>query len=131
MVLDAFAALGLAANIVQFVDFTHKLISEAKEIHSSVRGVSSRHLVLETIANELRLVTDRLDLKTLSDQCKSIAHSLTEALKSLKSKSTHTPWSSFVQAMREARKSGTIQDIAKKLEKLQGSLMLNLVALIE
>lgn len=37
MVLDPFSTLGLAGNIIQFVDFTLKLVSDAREIQGSVK----------------------------------------------------------------------------------------------
>lgn len=49
--MDPVGALGLAANIVQFIAFGHKLLSSVKEIISSPRGTTDEieHMTLLTV----------------------------------------------------------------------------------
>lgn len=49
--LDPFTALSLAGNIVQFVDFSSKLVNEASEIYRS--GSTKANDELETVTNDL------------------------------------------------------------------------------
>ena len=42
MVLDPLTAIGLAGNIVQFVDFSSKIVGKANKIYESVDGASTR-----------------------------------------------------------------------------------------
>ncbi|RDL35943.1 uncharacterized protein BP5553_06555 [Venustampulla echinocandica] len=58
--MDPFTALGVAGNIVQFVDFAAKLISKSREIYHSVDGASSQHLDLQEIASNLNRLNGRL-----------------------------------------------------------------------
>ncbi|TVY39372.1 hypothetical protein LSUB1_G003985 [Lachnellula subtilissima] len=58
--LDPLAALGVAGNIVQFVDFTVKLISKSHELHKSADGASTGNKDLEAIAGNLKRLTERL-----------------------------------------------------------------------
>ena len=64
--MDPLTALGLAANIVQFVDFTSKLLSEAHERYKS--GSTADH-------NDINLLTS--DLETLAEDIRSGATSST------------------------------------------------------
>ena len=48
--LDPMAALGLAGNIVQFVDFSIKLVGKVHEIHKSVDGALAENLDIEIVA---------------------------------------------------------------------------------
>jgi hypothetical protein len=51
--LDAIGAFGLAANIVQFVDFTGRLLSKGKQIHGSIEGTLVANLELEAVASHV------------------------------------------------------------------------------
>ncbi|KAH6708897.1 hypothetical protein BKA61DRAFT_557727 [Leptodontidium sp. MPI-SDFR-AT-0119] len=58
--MEALAALGLAGNVVQFVDFVSKLISAGVEIAGSVEGATERTLEIEKVYNSLDAFSSRL-----------------------------------------------------------------------
>lgn len=139
MVLDPFSALGLASNIIQFVDFSLKLVSETRDIKNSAKGVSSRHESFEFYAQHLSQITATIDtdsdgttavgsdLKALCKRCTGIATMLQDALEELQQKGQRTMWKSFVQAMKEINRGGQLVDLSKQLYKLQDLLNLYLV----
>jgi hypothetical protein len=47
---DALGALGIAASIIQLVDFTGDLLLKAKHIHGSIEGALVENLELEAVA---------------------------------------------------------------------------------
>lgn len=51
--MDPLTALGLASNIVQFVDFASKLISQSHEIYQSADGALEDNVALEHVAKNL------------------------------------------------------------------------------
>lgn len=51
--MEALAALGLASNVVQFIQFLSELISNGSEIAGSVQGASKRSLELEQVYKTL------------------------------------------------------------------------------
>ncbi|KAI5459735.1 hypothetical protein BGZ63DRAFT_388556 [Mariannaea sp. PMI_226] len=51
--MEALAAIGLASNVVQFVQFVSGLVSTANEIHDSIDGTSRRSNELEKIYDHL------------------------------------------------------------------------------
>jgi len=50
--MDPLAALGLASNMVQFVDYSIKLIQGVREIHDS--GDTKENKSLETVTSEMK-----------------------------------------------------------------------------
>ena len=55
--MDPFTAVGLAGNLVQFVDFIWKLVTETREIALSADGSSENTRLLTMIMVDLDLVT--------------------------------------------------------------------------
>ena len=65
MALEGLAALGLASNIVQFVDFGCRLFSQSKELYRSSSGLSVEAVELDNIAQSLGRLSDNLIVKHL------------------------------------------------------------------
>ncbi|OAA66663.1 NACHT nucleoside triphosphatase [Niveomyces insectorum RCEF 264] len=60
--MDPLTALGLASNIVQFVDFALKLYSASAEIVGSARGATTHNHELDTVYTRLQTFTSELKL---------------------------------------------------------------------
>jgi hypothetical protein len=144
--LDPLTALGLAGNIVQFVDFSSKLISEGIELYNSMDGALTRNVELNSIVEDLSLVAadlgsdgtssyryskDERALAMLADQCKILADNLLEVLQDLTVRSPHKKWKSVRQALRTVWKDKEIQDIQNRLQGFRNQLTLRLVALLK
>ena len=92
MVLETFAAIGLAGNIVQFVHFTSTLLSETRELYRSTSGTSKKHRDLKTIADSLSQLskkikddsTDDTGLSNLAEQCCQVAKDLLDTISLLR-----------------------------------------------
>ena len=61
--MDPLTALGLASNIVQFVDFASKLISQSHEIYRSADGALEDNVALEHVAKNLSKLGNELKSK--------------------------------------------------------------------
>jgi hypothetical protein len=61
--MDPLTAIGLAGNVVQFVDFALKLVSTSAEIAGSARGATESTLELETVYTTLKTFTLQLEVK--------------------------------------------------------------------
>jgi len=64
--LDPFAAVSLASSIVQFVDFTSKLLVISHDIQTTGRVTS--HIDLDNIAYDLQARVSDLTSKTENDE---------------------------------------------------------------
>ena len=60
--MDPFTAIGLAASIVQFLEFGRKLVSGAVEIYQNVDGATSSNILLERITADLHDLCGELEL---------------------------------------------------------------------
>jgi len=129
------AALGLASNIVQFIDFGITLFHEGKEIYESSEGSSAKRLELETITADLRDIVHELQptihpvtkddaaLGRLAKDCEKLATDLLCLLDKLKVKeSQHPKWASFKQALNSVLKEGAIRNLESRLEKCRDQL---------
>jgi hypothetical protein len=58
--MEALAALGLASNVLQCIDFVSRLISEGSEIYTSLSGASQKTIELEKIYQNLSDVSSKL-----------------------------------------------------------------------
>lgn len=54
MPIDPLTAIGLAGNIVQFIDFGTKIVSKARDIHTSAVGATRDVSDLNHVTEELR-----------------------------------------------------------------------------
>ncbi len=122
--MDPVAAIGLAGTIVQFVDFSWKLLSETRDLYDSSTGVSADNDVLEKISKDLTNLNDALTapstagaipdrLRNLACQCKGAAEELFEVLDKIKIKGSRRKWKSFMQALRSVWKKEQIENLFK------------------
>lgn len=58
--MDPLTALGLAASVVQFLDFSGKLVSGAFVLYKSVDGATSLNSCLEHIARDLSQLCNKM-----------------------------------------------------------------------
>lgn len=59
--MDPLSALGVAGNIVQFIDFSCKLISTGQKIHGSASGALVENLEIEAIAASIQDLSSKVD----------------------------------------------------------------------
>jgi hypothetical protein len=118
--MDPITALGLAANVVQFLTFAGGIISKSAEIYSSADGQLVEQQELRIVANNLQALAIALpkskgsrhhgnpnSSEVLSDQqlgelckeCRGVSHELLGALSALQVNGKHKRWNSFRQAL--------------------------------
>ena len=134
--MDPLTIIGLASNIVQFVDFTSKLISATHSIYISASGASSENLELEALTQDLQRLTSQIkppdssvcgnsvtveevDLLNVSKQCLDVSAELLSVLESIKVKGNHRRWKSFYQAYQSVRKKGEIENLQERLGRIE------------
>lgn len=144
--MDPFTALGLAAAIIQFVEFGAKLVSTSREIYVSADGRTKEHQTLDEICSDLRFLVDDIDnaadlegeprqridaevaLWKLAEKCRSTALELQSLLKSLYG----TPGgrvASLKQALRASWGKRKVDDVEARLKEYRQELMTHLVAI--
>ncbi|KAI2631860.1 hypothetical protein GGR54DRAFT_627466 [Hypoxylon sp. NC1633] len=141
--MDPFAEIGLAANIVAFVDFGFKLLSTARSIHESTSGVSkinsdlsSKALQLQRLATDLEvtkpisaLSEKERSLLGIAAECKSVSADLERLLNKLKAKDPKSKRQAFRAAIHDMWKKDEKSDLEHRLSRCRDQLTLELLNL--
>lgn len=142
--MEALAAVGLAGNVVQFVDFSCKLFDQASSIYQSLDGATQGNRDLESITQNLHDMSAKLyqnipksaatqkkddPLVTLAKECENVANELLAVLQSLKAKKVDSQWSSFRAALRSVWKEQRVQALEKKLGMYRSQIIFQLQVL--
>ena len=147
--MDPFSALSLAGNIIQFVDFGIRLLSEAHEIYQSSSGSAAGILEIESVYQDLSNLTARLNVSAISPSkpsgisleekalvelagsCKRLADELLATIKDLKvDDGPYRKWRSFHQGLRTLWKKEKLDAIQKRLDNFRKQLSLHLLAIL-
>lgn len=135
--MDPVAALGLAGNIVQFVDFSCKVLQDTKNLYGSSTGASAENDVIETICNDLNNLNNALtapsepgaipdSIWSLAGNCKGVAAELLQLLDKIKVHGANRKWKSFIQALRSVWKKEQIEELVRRMERLRNETQFSL-----
>jgi hypothetical protein len=125
--MDPFTAIGLAANILQFVDFAWKLVTETREIAISTNGSTENTRLLTSIIVDFEssnaviesITTNDKDLKDIIEQCRVVSSQLVKVLDGLKVGPHQSRWASFTVALKGVWKKKDIEGLFESLSKLR------------
>lgn len=139
MVLDTMTAIGLAGNIVQFVEIGSKVISAFVEIHHSVEGSLKSNDELELIARDLKNLLHVLsadpqiagdpDWSGLCNESLALAGNLITMLEGLKP-SNRKRLESLKASVKVIWNRSRIRDLESRIWKLRGEICVKLNTLL-
>ena len=107
--MEPLAAVGLAGNIIQFLDFTRDTISKSRQIDTFISGTLKEYADLEDLTTHLKYLSGRIQsssepvdlvLEQLCSRCIEVAEELLEALESLGVKGKHMRFPSIRKALK-------------------------------
>lgn len=142
--MDPLSALSIASSVVQFVDFSSKLISGAHELRNSPKGQLQQHAELETITKSLvrtssdfkrslfhdktrSLSSNEEALQILCEECQALADQLMTALKELKLQGNQGKWRSIQQALKSLWGQEHIEALQKRLDGFRQQLIIGIL----
>ncbi|CAN9325623.1 unnamed protein product [Alternaria alternata] len=130
--MESLAAVGLAANILQFIHEARHLVSTSREILGS--GTKDEYIELELISKELRSRSARIilpgnardvtgdddgnSLEALAVKCNEIADELLGTLDALKLHNDRNKWRSFLQALKTQWNDDKIAALRERLDRI-------------
>ena len=130
--MEAVAAIGLAANILQLIDFVGDVLSTSQELYHSTTGLSSEYEEKVTIIRDLKSISNKIKLSTdlqnpsahsLCSRCNEVAEELLATLTSLQVVRKHKKLRTVGKALRSvwghekiARLESRLVAIRKELE---------------
>jgi hypothetical protein len=142
--MDPLTAIGLAGAVVQFVSFSHELVSIGKEIYGSASGLRTESVELELVIKDLSethasvrhnasaVLQDRTpqenNLISLVEQCEPIYKELNRVLAGLQMQGNHRKWSAFCKALKSIWKEDQVNDMERRLQRLQQQIDSHIIA---
>jgi hypothetical protein len=137
--MDPLTAIGLASAIVQFVDYSTKIIHGAKEIYDSATGSTEENQSLEHVVIEMQHLSQKLDhsqngqetdderaLSRLAAECKSLSDQILGLLTSVKPKHVKSKGQAVWAALKNKLNEREKQALQKRLEYCRSQLELQL-----
>jgi hypothetical protein len=144
--MDPLSALGLAASVVQFIQFGGSLVSKSHEIYTSSDGKLAANIECETATTRLIGLTNRLKdslrdagskgqsadefaIEAICGDCIEISKELLAQLKKLVLEEKHKwrKWKSFRQALKSVWSKEGIDKIAGRLATFRQELVSHLI----
>jgi hypothetical protein len=131
--MDPLSALGVAASVVQFIQFGSSLVSKSHELYThgglqsnidceeAVQRLIGLTKNVKTSLSDIeglgRLSENSKVLKTICERCASLADCLLVRLNALRidDKQKHRKWKSFRQAMKSICSKCVVDSLARKL----------------
>lgn len=132
--MEALAAVSLAGNILQFLNLTAAAFSKSRQIHASISGTLKEHDDLESLTNDLKDSSGRLQasagsvdpvLKQLCSRCSEVAEELLKALESLGVKGKHTRAQSLRKALKAMWGNEKLKILEERLARFRHELTLH------
>ncbi|KAK7956652.1 uncharacterized protein PG986_005874 [Apiospora aurea] len=132
--MDAFAALGFAANICQFLEYSFKILNQVK----TVRKVGALDPDLERDTRHLSEVADTLTqqpsshggLDEITSACTSLSKQILDELSKTIPQNSRSKWQSFKAVVRSERRKHDIPELEGKLERCRSQLNLQMTYLM-
>jgi hypothetical protein len=142
--MDPLTAVGLAGNIITFIDLSTKVVSRAKQLYESASGATSENDELESLTKNLKDLADKTRRKppnisrnehfsqnitsetvldNISQQCIQVADELLETLESVKVKGDGRTLKSAFQAVKTVWKQDSIDAVQRRLDRISKQLM--------
>lgn len=135
--MEVLAAIGLTGNIIQFIDFSGKLLVKSAQLHRSGECALAENIDFETVTNDLALLNEKLEdgatgtgnkaLESLCLSCKAVTGELLLALDKLKVKGKQRKWESFRKALRSVQSKEEIEQLERRLAGFRGELKVHIV----
>jgi hypothetical protein len=134
--MDPLTAIGLASNILSFIDFSAKLIKGAYAIYISPSGTTAENDDSSRLLDDLRQATEALDsdfqgktkheksLCKLSENCRQLSEELQAILKKLRVTEKDSRLKSIIVSLKSMRKEKEIASIEKRLDSYRLEILL-------
>ncbi|KAL4885296.1 hypothetical protein BJY04DRAFT_214631 [Aspergillus karnatakaensis] len=140
--MDPLSAIGLASNILQFIEFGTNVCNGIHEIASSSTGLTDSNTHLSVVVDDLKRAADGLltDLKgnnkheveliKLAGECKDLSAELVAIFLKLKAKKGDRLWSTVRTAWKSTLREKKVALIEKRLTDYRGQIALRLNMLL-
>lgn len=136
--MDPLTAIGLAGNIISFIDFSYKVVAGVNKILDSSSGMTPENAKLSALVDDLTAVTQDLvsdvpartenekQLCILATNCHVLSGEICQMLRSLKIGDKKSKWQGMIVKMKSMRKEKEIEAIERRLNSYQSEILIRL-----
>lgn len=136
--MDPITAVGFAAGILQFIEFSWGVITGTYEVYKSTTGTTHENAHISTVVNDLERATDSLisdverktknerELFKLADKCHELSQDLSKILKKLQASEKNSKWLSLKVKVASMRKEKDIASIEDRLDRYRSQILVRL-----
>ncbi|KAJ6112177.1 hypothetical protein N7523_008238 [Penicillium sp. IBT 18751x] len=136
--MDPLTAIGLAGNIISFIDFSFKLLSGMSKVLESSNGMTPENANLSTLVEDLNSVANDLisdvpartenekKLCILATDCHALSGEISQTLKKLKIGDKKSKRQGMMVKIRSMRKEKDIEAIERRLHGYQSEILIRL-----
>lgn len=145
--MEPVAALSLACNILQVVEFSTKVLSKSRQLRQSFSGILPENIELEQVVSHQRDLVQRLQkqastttanvqgqtyggatsLASLAKLCIETTNELLDVLERLKVRGNRTRWKSFRQAVKSLWKKEKVEEVLGRLQLIRDEIEFGVV----
>lgn len=131
-------AIGLAGNIIAFIDFSYKVTAGVNKVLDSSSGMTPENAKLSALVEDLNGVTQDLisdvpartenekQLCILATNCHVLSGEICQILRSLKVGDKKSKWQGMMVKMKSMRKEKDIEAIERRLNSYQSEILIRL-----
>ncbi|CAG8958449.1 hypothetical protein HYFRA_00011126 [Hymenoscyphus fraxineus] len=137
--MDPFAAIGFASNLIQFIDYSAKLVNGAREIYDSASGMTEDNRSLESIVTVMGNLSSKIVPPTgsqdseedqalfrVASECKIVANQILELIAEIKPKDPKSKGQSTLAAFKGRLRQREMTELEKRLSNCRSQLELQL-----
>lgn len=140
--MEPLSALSLAGNIVQFVQFSAKLVKKASEIRSSASGTTEELEDATIVSQSLQCMLQGMRMPTiptsihdkplvdLAKGCSELCQELQGRVEHIKGKGVSSRTGSFGIAWRTLTRSGKLNLIEQRLDRYRSEILSHILFMI-
>jgi hypothetical protein len=144
--MDPLSALSVAGTVVQFVDFSIKILSTTHKLYNSASGNLPAHEELEYVTTDISRFATKLrqplrghgvpasssqpgaDLEDICTKCDEVAQDLLTRLNGLKIQKKNGVWQSFRYALMATWAREDLDDLVRRLNAFKALLEMRILA---
>ena len=135
--MDPATAVGFAASILTFIDFSWSLVRGSHEVYRSGLGITTDNAHISNVLDDLLKVTEGIEtdikgqnqheeaLIKLAKKCKSLSQDLSKILQNLRMKKD-TKWESLKTTWKSMLKEKEVASIEKRLGEYREEIVVRL-----
>lgn len=136
--MDPVSAIGFAASILTFIEFSCSLVAGAYDVYKSTTKTPLENAHISTVISDLKSVTEDLTpdtepktkhskaLSRLAGDCSNLSEDLLKILTKLQVIEKNSKWESLKVKLASMRKEKEVSSIEKRLEQYRSQIILRL-----